>query len=182
VEDPRLLVVVPEITTTLMTIEALVKDTTIEIMTIPAKIEMAEATSTMLAEDNLVNKIIMTIMITNLATKTEDPGEMTTIRAIVLMKNTRDLLETTDPNHLDSTTTTTRAAASREASKAASEEETAMTVASSEETAEETSVGHPEETSEVATLLEDLAASADRAVETMALEELVLTNNEKGIF
>ena len=84
VEDPRLLVVVPETTTTLMTIEPLVKDTTIKIMTIPAKIEMAEATSTMLAVDSLVNnKIIMTIMITNLATITEDPGEMTTIKAIV---------------------------------------------------------------------------------------------------
>lgn len=83
VEDPRLLVVVPETTTTLMTIEPLVKDTTIKIMTIPAKIEMAEATSTMLAADSLVNKIIMTIMITNLATITEDPGEMTTIKAIV---------------------------------------------------------------------------------------------------
>jgi hypothetical protein len=83
VEDPRLLVVVPETTTTLMTIEPLVKDTTIKIMTIPAKIEMAEVTSTMLAADSLVNKIIMTIMITNLATITEDPGEMTTIKAIV---------------------------------------------------------------------------------------------------
>ena len=83
VEDPRLLAVVPETTTTLMTIEPLVKDTTIKIMTIPAKIEMAEVTSTMLAADSLVNKIIMTIMITNLATITEDPGEMTTIKAIV---------------------------------------------------------------------------------------------------
>lgn len=83
VEDPRLLVVVPETTTTLMTTEPLVKDTTIKIMTIPAKIEMAEVTSTMLAADSLVNKIIMTIMITNLATITEDPGEMTTIKAIV---------------------------------------------------------------------------------------------------
>ena len=108
------------------------------------------------------------------------------------MKNTRDLLETTDLSHPDSTTTTTRVAVSREASKVASEEEivmmeatseeTVMTVASSEETAEETSAGHPEETSEVATLLEDLVGSADRAVETMALEELALTNNEKGIF
>jgi hypothetical protein len=83
-EDPRLLVVVPETTTTLMTIELLVKDTTIKIMTIPAKIEMAEATSTMLVGDSLVNnKIIMIVMITNLATITEDPGEMTTIKAIV---------------------------------------------------------------------------------------------------
>jgi hypothetical protein len=107
------------------------------------------------------------------------------------MKNTRDLLETTDLNHPDSTTTTRVVAASKEASEVASEgetvmeatsEETVMTVASSEETAEETSAGHPEETSEVATLLEDLAGSADRAVETMALEELALTNNEKGIF
>jgi len=107
------------------------------------------------------------------------------------MKNTRDLQETTDLSHPDSTTTT-RVVASREASEVASEgetvmkvatsEETAMTVGSSEETAEETSEGHPEETSEVATHLEDLAGSADRAVETMALEELALTNNEKGIF
>ena len=105
------------------------------------------------------------------------------------MKNTRDLLETTDLNHPDSTTT--RVVASREASEVASEEETVtgassegtvMKVASSEETAEETSAGHPEETSEVATQLEDLAGSADRAVETMGLEELALTNNEKGIF
>ena len=109
------------------------------------------------------------------------------------MKNTRDLLETTDLSHPDSTTTTTRVVvASREASEVASEEETVMEgtseetvmkVASSEETAEETSAGHPEETSEVETHLEDLAGSADRAaVETMALEELALTNNEKGIF
>lgn len=98
------------------------------------------------------------------------------------MKNTRDLLETTDLSHPDSTTTTRAVVASREASEVASEGETVMTVASSEETAEETSAGHPEVTSEVATLLEDLAGSADRAVETMALEELALTNNEKGIF
>jgi hypothetical protein len=82
VEDLRLLVVVPGTTTTMMTID-LAKDTTIKIMTIPAKIELVEATKTMLAVDNPVNKIIKTIMITNLVTITEDPGETTTIKTIV---------------------------------------------------------------------------------------------------
>ena len=36
--------------------------------------------------------------------------------------------------------------------------------------------------SEVETQLEALVVSADRAVETMALAELALTNNEKGSF
>lgn len=54
-----------------------------------------------------------------------------------------------------------------------------MEVSSEEETVEATSVEHPEATSEVATLLEALVVSADRAVETMVLEELALTNNEK---
>ena len=65
-----------------------------------------------------------------------------------------------------------------------SEVATAM-VESSEETtttAEETSAVHPEVASEVETLLEALVVSADRAVETMALAELALTNNEKGSF
>lgn len=82
VEDLRLLVVVPGTTTTMMTIDH-AKDTTIKIMTIPAKIELVEATKTMLAVDNPVNKIIKTIMITNLVTITEDPGETTTIKTIV---------------------------------------------------------------------------------------------------
>ena len=82
VEDLRLLVVVPGTTTTMMTID-LAKDTTIKIMTIPAKIELVEATKTMLAVDNPVNKIIKTIMITNLVTITEDLGETTTIKTIV---------------------------------------------------------------------------------------------------
>jgi hypothetical protein len=81
-EDLRLLVVVPETTTTLMTIDH-AKDTTIKIMTIPAKIEMVKETSTMLAADNPVLDIIRTIMITNLVTITEDPGETTTIKTIV---------------------------------------------------------------------------------------------------
>lgn len=86
VEDLRLLVVVPETITIMMTID-LVKDTTIKIMTIPAKIELAEATSTttrLVAEDPLNSKIIM---ITHLAMITEDHlskiEEATTIKTIV---------------------------------------------------------------------------------------------------
>ena len=58
---------------------------------------------------------------------------------------------------------------------AESSEETATTV-------EETSAVHPEVASEVETQLEALVVSADRVVETMALAELALTNNEKGSF
>jgi hypothetical protein len=58
---------------------------------------------------------------------------------------------------------------------AESSEETTTTV-------EETSAVHPEVASEVETQLEALVVSADRVVETMALAELALTNNEKGSF
>ena len=83
VEDLRLLVVVPETTTTTLMTTDHVKDTTIKIMTIPAKIEIMKETSTMLAADNPVLDIIRTTMITNLVTITEDPGETTTIKTIV---------------------------------------------------------------------------------------------------
>ena len=104
------------------------------------------------------------------------------------MKNTRDLLETTVLSHPDSITT--RVVSQEVVSEAASEEATVMvetseeataTAVSSEETtitAEETSAVHPEVASEVETHLEALAVSADRAVETTALAELALTNNE----
>ena len=198
VEDLRLLAVVPGTTTIMMKIDHPAQDTTIKIMTIPAKIELAEETSTMLAADHLVNKIIMTIMITNLVMITEDLGETITIKTIVQMKNTRDLLEITDLNHPDSKTIRTTLKVSKEASEVASEEvivmetseevivmetsEEVIVMETSEETAEETLEVHLEETSEVATQLEVLVVSADRAVETTALEELALTNNEKGIF
>jgi len=104
------------------------------------------------------------------------------------MKNTRDLLETTVLSHPDSITT--RVVSQEVVSEVASEEATVMvetseeataTAVSSEETtttAEETSAVHPEVASEVETHLEALAVSADRAVETTALAELALTNNE----
>ncbi len=93
---------------------------------------------------------------------------------------TRDLLETTVLNHPDSTTT--RVVSQEMASEVASEVAT-VTVETSEETtitttAEETSAVHLEVDSEVETHLEGLAVSADRAVETTALAELALTNNE----
>ena len=189
VEDLRLLAVVPGTTTIMMKIDHPAQDTTIKIMTIPAKIELAEETSTMLAADHLVNKIIMTIMITNLVMITEDLGETITIKTIVQMKNTRDLLEITDLNHPDSKTIRTTLKVSKEASEVASEEvivmetsEEVIVMENSEETAEETLEVHLEETSEVATQLEVLVVTADRVVETTALEELALTNNEKGIF
>ena len=105
------------------------------------------------------------------------------------MKNTPDLREITDLAHPDSITMRATMKANPEATEVASEEaivavnSEAIVVASSEAiTVEVTSVARPEATSEAATLLEALAVSADRAVETMALEELALTNNEKGIF
>lgn len=104
------------------------------------------------------------------------------------MKNTRDLLETTVLSHPDSITT--RVVSQEVVLEVALEEATVMvetseegtvTVVSSEETtttAEETLAVHPEVASEVETHLEALAVSADRAVETTALAELALTNNE----
>ena len=124
------------------------------------------------------------------------------------MKNTRDLLETTVLSHPDSITTrvvsqevvsevaseeaTVMVETSEEATGMAASSEVAIVMAetsevatamveSSEETtttAEETSAVHPEVASEVETHLEALAVSADRAVETTALAELALTNNE----
>ena len=87
VEDLRQLVAAPETTITTMTIIGLAKDTTIKIMTIPAKTESEEATSatkTTLAAEDPLNKIIMAnklVMITeDHLSKTE---ETTTIKTIV---------------------------------------------------------------------------------------------------
>lgn len=199
VVDLRLLVVAPETTTIMMT-TGLVKDTTIKIMTIPAKIELAVATTVMLVkEDPLNNKIIMII---KAAMKTEDlssPEETTTIKTIVQMMNTTNLPETTDlvPPDLmilrvapavsqevaseEATEVEIVEASSEEIAVASSEE---IAVVSSEEATEvATVVGnsevHQEETSEVGTLLEAMVASAERVVETMALEELALPKNEE---
>ena len=87
VEDLRQLVAAPETTITTMTIIGLAKDTTIKIMTIPAKTESEEATSatkTTLAAEDPLNKIIMAnqlVMITEgHLSKTE---ETITIKTIV---------------------------------------------------------------------------------------------------
>lgn len=193
VEDLRLLVVAPETTTIMMT-TGLVKDTTIKIMTIPAKIELAVATSAMLVEEDPLNN--KTIMIIRAAMTTEDLSkteETTTIKTIVQMMNTTDLPETTDLALPDLMTLRVATIVSQEvASEEATEEEIVevsseeIAAVSSEETEVATVVAnsevHQEVTSEVVTLLEAMVASAERVAATMALEELALTKNEERKF
>lgn len=192
-EDLRLLVVAPETTTIMMT-TGLVKDTTIKIMTIPAKIELAVATSAMLVEEDPLNN--KTIMIIRAAMTTEDLSkteETTTIKTIVQMMNTTDLPETTDLALPDLMTLRVATIVSQEvASEEATEEEIVevsseeIAAVSSEETEVATVVAnsevHQEVTSEVVTLLEAMVASAERVAATMALEELALTKNEERKF
>lgn len=179
-EDLRLLVVAQEITTITMKTE-LVEDTTIKIMTIPAKIEWAVATTTMVVEEDLLNN--KTIMIMRAAMTTEDLSkteETTTIKTIVQMMIITDLLEIIDliPPDLiimratvDSQGKPTEEALEEETAEVSSEEtEVAIVVATLEV--------HQEETLEMVTILEAMVANADKVVATMGLEELALINYE----